>query len=36
MIKKAIVFLVRLVLSLAIGGLIVYPLFLYGRHFFVR
>jgi hypothetical protein len=33
--KDNIKFIFRTLLSLAIGFLVAYPLFLYGRHFFI-
>ena len=34
--KEKVKFIGRIILSLLIGFLVVYPLFLYGRHFLIR
>ena len=34
--KENVKFIGRIILSLLIGFLVVYPLFLYGRHFLIR
>lgn len=34
--KKDITFFLRVALSLIIGFLVAYPLFLYGRHFLIQ
>lgn len=34
--KEDMKFFLRVALSLIVGFLVAYPLFLYGRHFFIR
>ena len=34
--KENVKFIIRIVISLVIGFLVAYPLFLYGRHFLIR
>jgi hypothetical protein len=34
--KETVKFIIRIVLSLVVGFLVVYPLWLYGRHFLIR